>query len=157
MEIDIERQERITAPLLLVWDEIDSLEQILAKSPQAFSYDMVPGGGRATIRANLAWGPLKWSVEGETVLADLVPQHRITYALDVPSLELHYEATIEVDPVGDGETKLDYRGHLEARGRMANRMRGMFSQILEEHGTGIVRKVKVKAEQRRLAQERLLK
>jgi hypothetical protein len=33
MEIDVERHERITAPVQLVWDEIDSLEQILAKSP----------------------------------------------------------------------------------------------------------------------------
>jgi hypothetical protein len=51
MEIDIERQERIIAPLQLVWEEIDSLEQILAKWPQAFTYDVVPGGQLATIKA----------------------------------------------------------------------------------------------------------
>ena len=34
MELDVERHDRIMAPLQLVWEEMDSLEQILAKSPQ---------------------------------------------------------------------------------------------------------------------------
>ena len=157
MEIDIERQERVIAPLQLVWEELDSLEQILAKSPQAFSYDVVPGGQRATIKANLAWGPLKWSVDGDISITDIVPWEHVSYRVDIDSLELHYEATVRLTPVGDRETKLDYRGHLESRGRMATRMKGMFSQIVEDHVAGIVRRVKVRAEQRRLAQERLLK
>jgi hypothetical protein len=34
MELEVHRHERIIAPLQLVWEEMDSLEQILAKTPQ---------------------------------------------------------------------------------------------------------------------------
>ena len=67
------------------------------------------------------------------------------------------EASIELVSIGEGETKLDYRGHLDVRHRMASRMRGLFNEIAEDHAHSLVHRVKVKAEQRRLAQERLLK
>jgi len=63
MELEVERHERIMAPVQLVWEEIDSLEQILAKSPQISHYDVVPGGQRARGSTKLAWGPLKWTVD----------------------------------------------------------------------------------------------
>ncbi len=157
MELDLERHERISAPVQLVWEEIDTLEQILAKAPHAFGYDVVPGGQRATVKANLAWGPLKWALDGEASLHDVLAPLHLGYRIEVASLELAYEGTIDLTRVGDSETKLDYRGHLETRHRLASRMRGMFSEILEEHADGLVNRVKVRAEQRRLAQERLLK
>jgi hypothetical protein len=40
---------------------------------------------------------------------------------------------------------------------MASRMRGLFNEIAEDQAHSLVHRVKVKAEQRRLAQERLLK
>ena len=40
---------------------------------------------------------------------------------------------------------------------MASRMRGVFTEILEDQAHSILHRVKVKSEQRRLAQERLLK
>jgi len=46
MEIEVERRERIIAPLPLVWDEIDSLD-----------------GARAAARFHLTWGPLKWPLD----------------------------------------------------------------------------------------------
>ena len=65
--------------------------------------------------------------------------------------------SIELTPIGETETKLDYRGHLDVRHRMAARMRGLFTEIAEDQAHSLVHRVKVKAEQRRLAQERLLK
>ena len=59
--------------------------------------------------------------------------------------------------IGEGETKLEYRGRLDVRHRMASRMRGLFNEIAEDQAHSLVHRVKVKAEQRRLAQERLLK
>ena len=58
--------------------------------------------------------------------------------------------------MGDNETKLELRGHLDVRHRMAGRMRGLFNEIAEDQAHSLVHRVKVKAEQRRLAQERLL-
>jgi carbon monoxide dehydrogenase subunit G len=157
MELEVERHERIMAPLQLVWEEIDSLEQILAKSPQISSYDVVPGGQRARGVTKLAWGPLKWTVDIEAEITELVPLERVGFALDGPSLEVHYEGCVDVAPIGEGETRLDYRGHLDVTHRMAGRMRGLFNEIAEDQAHSLVHRVKVKAEQRRLAQERLLK
>ncbi len=157
MELEVERHERIMAPVQLVWEEIDSLEQILAKSPQISHYDVVPGGQRARGSTKLAWGPLKWTVDIEAEITELLPLQRLSFTIDGPALEVRYEGTIEVSPVGEAETRLDYRGHLDVRHRMAGRMRGLFNEIAEDQAHSVVQRVKVKAEQRRLAQERLLK
>jgi len=157
MELEVQRHERILAPIALVWDEMDSLEQILAKSPQISQFDVVPGGQRAKGSTKLAWGPLKWNVDVEVEVTGLVPLQKISFAIDGPSLEVHYEATVDISSIGEGETKLDYRGHLDVRHRMASRMRGLFNEIAEDQAHSMVHRVKVKAEQRRLAQERLLK
>jgi len=157
MELQIQRQERINAPLQLVWEEMDSLEQILAKSPQISEYDVVPGGQKARGRAKLAWGPVKWAVDLDVTVTDFQPRQRITFAIDAPTLEVHYECAIELASIGEAETKLDYRGRIDVRHRMASRMRGVFNEIAEDQAHSLVHRVKVKAEQRRLAQERLLK
>jgi carbon monoxide dehydrogenase subunit G len=157
MELEVQRHERIMAPLQLVWEEMDSLEQILAKTPQIPEYDVVPGGQTARGRTKLAWGPVKWTVDVDIAITELLPRQRIAFSIDAPSLEVRYEATIELVSIGDGETKLDYRGHLDVRHRMASRMRGLFNEIGEDQAHSLVQRVKVKAEQRRLAQERLLK
>jgi carbon monoxide dehydrogenase subunit G len=155
MEIDVERYVRIIAPLKLAWEEIDSLEQILAKTPQASGYDVVPGGKRATGTSKLVWGPMKRTLEVEFSLHDLRPREHLRYVMEVGSLGLRYEATFDLSTLGHMETKLDYRGHLESRNGFASRMRGLLNEIVEEHACGVVSRVKVKAEQRRLAQERL--
>lgn len=157
MELEVQRHERIMAPLQLVWEETDSLEQILAKSPQVPEYEVVPGGQKARGRTKLAWGPVKWAVDIEVEITEFQPRQRIGFSIDAPTMEIHYEATIDLIPVGEGETKLDFRGHLDVRHRMAGRMRGLFTEIAEDQAHSLVHRVKVKAEQRRLAQERLLK
>ena len=79
------------------------------------------------------------------------------FAIAGPSLEVRYEGLLEISPIGEGETRLDYRGHVDVQHRMASRMRGLFNEIAEDQAHSVVHRVKVKAEQRRLAQERLLK
>ena len=157
MELEVQRHDRIMAPLQLVWEEMDSLDQILAKTPQISEYDVVPGGQTARGTARLAWGPVKWTVDLEVEITELVPRQRMAFSIDGPSLEVHYLATVELTPVSENETKLEYRGHLDVRHRMASRMRGLFNEIAEDQAHSLVHRVKVKAEQRRLAQERLLK
>jgi carbon monoxide dehydrogenase subunit G len=157
MELEVERHERVNASLQLVWEELDSLEQILAKTPQISEYEVVPGGQKARGRAKLAWGPVKWAVDLEVTVTDFQPRQRIAFAIEAPTLEVHYECAIELISIGEAETKLDYRGHIDVRHRMAGRMRGLFNEIAEDQAHSLVHRVKVKAEQRRLAQERLLK
>jgi carbon monoxide dehydrogenase subunit G len=157
MELDVQRHERIMAPLQLAWEEIDSLEQILAKTPQIADFEIVPGGQKARGKARLAWGPVKWTADLEMEITELQSPCRIAFCIDAPSLEVRVDAVVELTPVGDNETKIEYRGHLDVRHRMAGRMKGLFNEIAEDHAHSVVHRAKVKAEQRRLAQERLLK
>ncbi len=157
MELEVHRQDRVMAPLQLVWEEMDSLEQILAKTPQISEYEVVPGGQKARGKTKLAWGPVKWMVDLEVEITEFAPRQRISFSVDGPALEVHYLATVELAPVSENETKLELRGHLDVRHRMASRMRGLFTEIAEDQAHSLVQRVKVKAEQRRLAQERLLK
>ena len=114
MEIDLERHERILAPLYLVWDEIDALDE-----------------ERATARFELTWGPLRWP-------------------LDV-------DISMKVTAVGESETRLECRGHLETRHRLATCLSGMCNEVVERHVGRLVHRLKVRAEQRRLAEECLLR
>jgi carbon monoxide dehydrogenase subunit G len=157
MELDVQRHERIMAPLQLAWEEIDSLEQLLAKTPQVSDFDIVPGGQKARGKARLAWGPVKWTADLEVEITDYQSPCRIGFCIDAPSLEVRLVAVVELTPVGENETKIDYRAHLDVRHRMAGRMKGLFNEIAEDHAHSLVHRAKVKAEQRRLAQERLLK
>jgi carbon monoxide dehydrogenase subunit G len=157
MELDVQRHERIMAPLQLAWEEIDSLEQLLAKTPQVSDFDIVPGGQKARGKARLAWGPVKWTADLEVEITDYQSPCRIGFCIDAPSLEVRLVAVVELTPVGENETKIDYRAHLDVRHRMAGRMKGLFNEIAEDHAHSVVHRAKVKAEQRRLAQERLLK
>ena len=156
MEIDFERHEHVTAPITLVWDEVGSLEQILTKTPLAQNYELSAGGERATFQVHLAWGPMKWTVDADLTLLALDEPRAISVAMAGPSLDVEYRATIELTSVGSGDTKLSYRGHLESRHRLASRLRGMLTDMAEEHMYGVLNRAKVRAEQRRLAQDRLL-
>jgi carbon monoxide dehydrogenase subunit G len=157
MELEVQRHERINAPLQLVWEEIDSLDQILAKTPQISEYDVIPGGQKARGKTKLTWGPVKWAVDVDVALTDFVPRQHVTFVIEAHSLETRGEVTVAIASIGEGETKLNYRCTLEVRHRMASRMRGLFTEILEDQAHSILHRVKVKSEQRRLAQERLLK
>jgi hypothetical protein len=157
MELEVHRHERIMAPLQLVWEEMDSLEQILAKSPQISEHDVVPGGQKARGKSKLAWGPVKWMLDLDVAIVEFQPRQRIGFTIDAPALEVHYRVSVELESIGDNETKVDFHGLLDVRHRMASRMRGLFNEIAEDQAHSLVHRVKVKAEQRRLAQERLLK
>jgi carbon monoxide dehydrogenase subunit G len=157
MELEIERHERVNAPLALVWEEIDSLDRILAKTPQINDYEIVPGGRTARGRAKLAWGPVKWAVDLEVTVTGIVPLREVSFTIDAPSLEIRATMDLAVGSMGEMETRLDYRGFIEVHHRMASRMRGLFNEVLEDQAHSLLHRAKVKAEQRRLAQERLLK
>jgi carbon monoxide dehydrogenase subunit G len=156
VEIDFERGTRIVAPVEVVWAEMDSLEDLLSKSPQLMSFSLLTGD-RAAVRTRLTWGPLKYEVAGTMTVRQAVANQQLDYSVVVPDLGLDYSATLRLAPTGAGETSLQYAAHLEMNHRLASKLRGLFLEVVEEHIHGLVGRVKTRAEQRRLADERLLK
>lgn len=155
MHSEFHRNTRIVAPVPLVWQEMDSLEAILAKSPHFLTYQLSGEGERALVTAELSWGPLKCGVEGTAEIRSPQPQQQTGYVVSVPSLGLRYTATIRIAPSSPTETTLDYSADLEIGNRMAERMRGLFNELIEDHIQGLTTRVKTRAEHRRQADERL--
>ncbi len=155
MELQFDWQERIVAPLKGVWNEVATLEKILSNSPPAFSWDPTPGADRATVRVVLPVGPLKWSITCQAEVEEIRPSERIVWTIEGPSAELHFRGVIDVQPLGETETKLSYSASFESQHRFANRLRGLLSEILEEQVRGLVSRVRERAQRRQRAQERL--
>jgi len=109
---------------------IERRERILA--PLHLVWDEIDSldGDRATAGFQLTWGPLKWP-------------------LDV-------DVSLKLIAVGASETRLECQGHLETRHRLAASMRGLCHEVVEGHVRRMLQRVKVRAEQRRLAEECLL-
>ena len=155
MEIAFERSARVLAPKELVWAEMNSLESVINKSPQLIDYT-ITGERDARIRTKLTWGPLKYQVEGTMTVRQAVPNELLEYVIALPELGWLYPATMRITPAGVHESSLDYVARLELNHRLATKLRGLFSELIEEHIHGLVGRVKTRAEQRRLADERLL-
>jgi carbon monoxide dehydrogenase subunit G len=156
VEISFERDARVAAPVELVWAEMNSLENVLTKSPQLLTYS-VQAENRASVRTKLTWGPLKYEVDGTMAVQQTVPNQLLEYTVAIPELGLNYAAAMRTTPAGGSETTLHYVAYLELNHRLAAKLRGLFSELIEEHIHGLVGRVKTRAEQRRLADERLLK
>jgi hypothetical protein len=147
----------VLAPVQFVWDEMSDLHAILNKSMQFLTYDLSGDGTSARFKANLTWGPLKYPIEGTAAVGESAPRERTRYVVSVPQIGMRYTGSITITAGGANETTLDYNGDLEIDHRLAGRMRGLFNELVEEHIHGLTTRVKTRAEQRRLADERLLK
>lgn len=156
MQTDYKRNARIVAPVQLVWDEISTLDSILTKSVQFLTYNLAADGTSAKFKANLTWGPLKYPIEGTAAVDESAPRQLTRYVVTVPQIGMRFAATIRIAPGSATETTLDYTGDLEIDHRLAGRMRGLFNELVEEHIQILTTRVKTRAEQRRLADERLL-
>ena len=132
-----------------------SLCQVLAKTRHISDWEVAPGGQHARGRTRFAWGPLKRTVEFEMTLLGVAAERQIRYVIEVLSLETRVETEIDLALAGMNETRLHYRSLLAA-GNRAVRMCHLFRDLIEEQADHILHQVKVKAEQRRLAHERLL-
>jgi carbon monoxide dehydrogenase subunit G len=154
VELQIERRERVMAPLALVWDELNSLDQILAKTLHVTRYELL-SRDRARGSTTLTWGPVKKTLDLDVALLGIVAERQIRYAIEARRVESRFEASIDLILLGLNETKLDYHATLEVRHRLAVRMRHPLGEMTEESVDRIIGCVKARSEKRRLAEERL--
>ena len=150
-----QREARVKAPVQLVWDEVGSLDAVIARTPQALTHLRAANGKSAAISGNLHWGPFKHTLAAEVSVVELVPTRQIDYRIVAPSLESHYDGRITLHAVGAAETELRYHGELDLRSPAAKRFRGMLSDLVEEHVHGMTEQAKARAERRQLAEEKL--
>jgi len=82
MELDVEHQARMLAPLRLVREELDSLGGSSRQVPPDNLLRSDPGR-RAIAKATPAWGPVKRVIAMEFSLHDVRPRERLRYVLEV--------------------------------------------------------------------------
>jgi carbon monoxide dehydrogenase subunit G len=156
VDIDFERHERIGAPIERVWEEVGSLDEILAKSPHVSAHHMLPDGHAAELQVQLKWGPVKRTIKPVAKLVDVRPCEGLLLVIDAPTMDLHFKGTMSLDPGGEAETVLTYCTHLESAHGLSERMRPALSEMLESHVHDLVDGVKARAERHHQAAEQLL-
>jgi hypothetical protein len=132
-EADHETTVRVRAPITGVWEELCSIDRLLARIPEIAYFKVEPDGQRARISTRLAWGPVRWKV-GTAGLLEATPPHRLHWGCRAPSLEVDFEGTFELTRAGtEDETDLFYRGYLRCNHTLIRRLRGALTSVLESH------------------------
>lgn len=155
MEVRSSTEARIAAPVELVWELIDSVESILGRIPEALKVEVAATVTKARIRLLLSWGPVRWTVDGETRLEDVRKEEHLLLVTELPRLDMRFEGAMDLSRLGVAETALSYGGRLTSGRRLIGALEPMFSDLLEVHVQSLVGRVKQLAEQHHQAETRL--
>jgi hypothetical protein len=153
-QIHVARTSLIQAPLLRVWGQSESLDEILATSLPRSGCETAADRRSATIAVPVTLGPMRWVLEGRAHL-DAYPHERIVMAAEVPRLALRYEGRLWIRPLGAAITRLAYEGHLDCHHRIVCHLPRLLTDLVEDHVRRFVAQVKTRAERHHLAQQRL--
>ena len=156
MRIDFERQERIDAPVEQVWDELDSLEDILTKTPQIARHAVRADGSTADLQVVIRWGPVRRTVDAIARQADVRPFEGLALRVDAPSIDVHADGSLTIRAGGEAETALTYSMQLESGHWFSRRMRSTLTDMLEGHVHSLIDSVKARAEAHHQAEKRLM-
>jgi carbon monoxide dehydrogenase subunit G len=147
----IERSERMLAPIPFVWEEVSSLDRVLAQSVHVTNYEATVNGDRARGSTMHSRGPVKKTLILEATLLGVVEERQIRYAIEGCSVGTRFEANIDLIPLGATETKLNCQGALEVGHRLASHLSHVLDDMTEEYVTVLIDRVKAHSEQRRPA------
>jgi hypothetical protein len=101
-------------------------------------------------------GPVKKTLHLDMTLLGIVAHRQIRYAIESRALNSRFEASIDLIPLGQHETRLDFHAAFQLRHRLAGHLRHQLDEMTQEYVDSVVRRVKAHSEKRRLAEERLL-
>ena len=121
-EISFQRQERIGAPLEAVWAQMNTLERVLAKTPAVNAH------------------------ETKVTLLGIVECRHIRYVVEAPALGTRCEITIDLLPVGAGETRLGYWASVETDRPVDAELVEMFTHLAQDFIDQFFERLRVSAE-----------
>jgi hypothetical protein len=149
-----ERTVRIDAPVAAVWNEIATLDQLLARAPEVVAVVPHADPRRATFRARLVWGRfLAWNVDAEAKILEAVPRTHLLYTSDFPKLRAHYQGIFALAPGASDVTIFGYRGSFVCRHHFARLMTWALSLVMKDHVDTVTSSVARLAAQHTLFEE----
>ncbi|MCU0313874.1 MAG: hypothetical protein MUC84_07430 [Solirubrobacteraceae bacterium] len=134
LKADYEITLRIDAPLVAVWEELGTLDRLLARAPEVVSVEPHPDDpDRALWHGRMVWGRLRWQVDGEAhVLECKAPEH-LLFSSAIPTLDAHYQGIFVLAPGASDVTVLGYRGSFVCRHRLHRVLRQPLTFVLKDH------------------------
>lgn len=157
METASERRLRARAPLEAVWAESATLERLLVHPPEIVRFEVAPGGDHAALEVRLAWGRFDWNLDGTARRTGCVTHEGVSVEVELPGLNLAFQAKVELSAAAEGETNVTYRGRLASENPLVNRLAAAFKGITEFHVRSTVENLAAAAERRFQAEEQLLR
>jgi uncharacterized membrane protein len=155
LEADHETTVRVMAPIEGVWEEIRTIDRLLAFMHRVERFEAQPDGRTARVWSRLAWGPLDWELEGSVALTEAVTPRRLAWSGVIPRLGLTVEGVLELAPGAHDETVLCYRAALRCDHHLVARLEGVLTAGLEDHVETFTARVATLAAQHAQAKQRL--
>ena len=142
---------RVSAPVEWVWEELATLDVILAATPSALVTEVALGGRMASLTLRRGWGPLSRVTQGHATLQPVHLRHHLLVGLHLPDLGLDYHGRIDLLPAGADQTRLRYQAHLRCPHRGARRSPMVLRSLVEDHVRAVIGTAQRRAERHHLA------
>jgi hypothetical protein len=131
---DYEITLRVDAPASALWEEIATLDQLLARAPEVISVEPHPGEpDRAIWQGRMVWGRLQWNVEGDARVLERNAGEHLLFSSEIATLDAHYQGIFVLAPGGKDVTVLGYRGSFVCRHRLHRFMKPALTFVLKDH------------------------
>lgn len=149
LKADYEITIRVDAPLSAVWDELSQLDLLLARAPEVVSVEPHPADPDLAVwHGRMAWGRLRWEVDGDAHILERRPRQHLLFASDIPTLDAHYQGIFVLAPGARDVTVLGYRGSFVCRHRLRRILRQPLTFVLKDHVETVVARIARRAAQR---------
>jgi hypothetical protein len=134
LRADYEITLRVDAPASAIWEEISTLDQLLARAPEVVSVEPHPGEpDRAIWKGRMVWGRLQWNVDGDARILERKAGKHLLFSSEIPTLDAHYQGIFVLAPGAKDVTVLGYRGSFVCRHRLHRFMKPALTFVLKDH------------------------
>lgn len=134
LKADYEITTRVDAPVSAVWEELAQLDLLLARAPEVVSVEPHPeDSDRAIWHGRMAWGRLRWEVDGDARILERRTHRHLLFSSDIPTLDAHYQGIFVLAPGAKDVTVLGYRGSFVCRHRLQRILRQPLTFVLKDH------------------------
>jgi carbon monoxide dehydrogenase subunit G len=138
---------RVDAPVSAVWEEIETLDRLLARAPEVVSVDPHAEPDRALWHGRMVWGRLQWTVEGDARVLERKRNRHLLFSSEIPTLDAHFQGIFVLAPGASDVTVLGYRGSFVCRHRLHRLMKQPLTFVLKDHVETVATRVGRRAAQ----------
>ncbi len=145
---------RVRAPLSVVWQEIETIDRILAHTEMVVQSVVDDRRVSAEIRARLRWGPFGWTLNGTATVTEAVAPERLVFTVDIPTMGMRQTGTFELTELSAEETTLRHTSEF-VLGRLGRSVKSVVDDEIETYVRVIVDGIAGRAARAWLAEQRL--